>query len=75
MSRAVAHSSSTASGNLIDMEFTISDGSRTVARISRAWFRLRDTYGVETAPGEDDALLLAAAVCLDRIHHDEQQRH
>jgi hypothetical protein len=26
-------------------------------------------------PGEDDAMLLAAAVCLDRIHHEEDERH
>jgi hypothetical protein len=26
------------------------------------------------APGQDDALLLAVAVCLDRIHHDEEER-
>jgi uncharacterized protein YxjI len=34
----------------------------------------QDTYGVETAPGQDDVLLLAVAVALDRIHHDEEQR-
>jgi uncharacterized protein YxjI len=33
-----------------------------------------DTYGVEVAPGEDDALMICIAVCLDRIHHDEEQR-
>jgi hypothetical protein len=30
---------------------------------------------VEVAPGEDDALLLAVAVCRDRIHHEEEERH
>jgi uncharacterized protein YxjI len=61
-------------GNILDKEFEIRDGRHTLARISRAWFRLRDTYGVETAPGQDDVLLLAVAVALDRIHHDEEQR-
>lgn len=64
-----------ATGDLIDMEFTIEDAGRPVAQISRAWFRMRDTYGVDIVPGEDVPLLLAAAVCLDRIHHDEQDRH
>lgn len=63
-----------ASGDLMGMDYTIAAGGRTVAQVSRAWFRLRDTYGVEVGPGEDDALILAVAVCLDRIHHDEQQR-
>lgn len=61
-------------GNLFDMEFEILAGGQPLARVSRAWFRLRDTYGVEVAPGQDDALFLAIAVCLDRIHHDEQER-
>ncbi len=64
-----------AAGDFFDMEFAIEAPGRTVARISRAWFRMRDSYGVEVAPGEDDALIIAIAVCLDRIHHDEQQRH
>jgi uncharacterized protein YxjI len=61
-------------GNILDKEFEITGGGRTLARISRAWFRLRDTYGVDVAPGEDDVLFLAIAVALDRIQHDEDQR-
>jgi uncharacterized protein YxjI len=48
--------------------------SRTPALISRAWFRVRDTYGVDVAPGQDDVLFLAIAVALDRIQHDEEER-
>jgi uncharacterized protein YxjI len=61
-------------GNIIDKEFEIRDGGRVLARISRSWFRIRDTYGVDVAPGENDALILAIAVCLDRIHHDEEEK-
>lgn len=61
-------------GNILDKEFEIRSGGAVLARISRAWFRIRDTYGVEVAPGQDEALLLAVAVCLDRIHHDEEER-
>jgi uncharacterized protein YxjI len=62
-------------GNLFDMEFQIQAGGQVLAQVSRAWFRLRDTYGVDVAPGVDDALMIAIAVCLDRIHQDEQQEH
>ena len=62
-------------GNIIDKDFEIRDGHRVLARVSRAWFRIRDTYGVEVAPGENDALMICVAVCLDRIHHDEEERH
>jgi uncharacterized protein YxjI len=62
-------------GNIIDKDFEIRYGRHAVARISRKWFRLRDTYGVDVAPGQNDALMIAIAICLDRIHHDEQERH
>ncbi len=59
-------------GNIFDKEFDIQAGGQPIAHISRAWFRIRDTYGVDIAPGQNDALILAIAVCLDRIHHDEE---
>jgi uncharacterized protein YxjI len=64
-------------GNIIDKEFEIRSDRGTLAWISRAWFRIRDTYGVDVAPGEDDVLMLAVAVALDRIHHEdeEERRH
>ena len=61
-----------ASGNIIGKDFEIRDGHRVLARVSRAWFRVRDTYGVDVAPDEDDALMICIAVCLDRIHADEE---
>jgi uncharacterized protein YxjI len=60
-------------GNILDKEFEIRWDGTVLAQISRSWFRLRDTYGVDIAPGQDDALILSVAVCLDRIHHDEQE--
>ena len=61
-------------GNILDKEFEIRSGSGVHAYVSRSWFRMRDTYGVDTAPGQDDPLLIAIAVCLDRIHHDEEEK-
>jgi uncharacterized protein YxjI len=60
-------------GNIIDKEFEIRSRGTVLARVSRSWFRTRDTYGVEVADGTDDALILSVAVCLDRIHHDEEE--
>ena len=60
-------------GNILDKEFEIRWNGSLLAQISRSWFRLRDTYGVDITPGQDDALILSVAVCLDRIHHDEQE--
>ncbi len=59
-------------GDIFDKDFEIRDGGQVVAQVSRAWFRIRDTYGVDVAPGQNDALMIAIAVCLDRIHAEEE---
>ena len=56
-------------GNILDHEYTIGEGRNKVAEISKKWFRLRDTYGVSIDPGQDDALILAVAVCIDEMAH------
>jgi|SRR5580693_564101 uncharacterized protein YxjI len=64
-----------ATGNFTDKDWEITgDDGRLVGRISRQWFRIRDTYGVEVAPGENDPLIISIAVCIDRIHEDEVNR-
>jgi uncharacterized protein YxjI len=57
----------TTKGNIVDHEYEIERGDEKVAVISKRWFRVRDTYGIEIAPGHDDALLLAVAVCIDEM--------
>ncbi|HEU5036488.1 MAG TPA: LURP-one-related family protein [Nocardioides sp.] len=57
-------------GNIVDHEYEISRGRDKVAEVSKKWFRVADTYGVEVAPGEDPALVLAIAVVVDSLSHD-----
>jgi uncharacterized protein YxjI len=59
-----------AKGNVVDHEYKVERGGEKVAEVSKRWFRVRDTYGIEIAPGQDDALVLAVAVCLDQMAHD-----
>ena len=59
-----------AQGNIVDHEYRIDRGGERVAEVSKRWFRVRDTYGVEIAPGQDDALILAVTVCIDQMAHD-----
>jgi uncharacterized protein YxjI len=58
-----------AKGNFVDHEYEVERDGSVIARVSKRWFRVRDTYGVEIAPGEDDALLLAVTVCIDALSH------
>jgi len=59
-----------AKGNVVDHEYKIERGGHTVAEASKRWFRVRDTYGIEVADGQDDALILAVTVCIDQMTHD-----
>ena len=59
-----------AKGNILDHEYKIERGGDEIAEISRRWFRVRDTYGVEIKPGQDDALVLAVVVCIDQMTQD-----
>ncbi len=54
-------------GNIVDHEYTITRNGQVVARVSKRWFRVRDTYGVEVMPGEDDAFVLAVTAAIDAI--------
>ncbi len=56
-------------GNILDHEYRIEAGRTKVAEVSKKWFRVRDTYGVEIAPGQNDILILAATVCIDQMAH------
>ena len=59
-----------AHGNVVDHEYKIERGGDQVAEVSKRWFRVRETYGIEIAPGQDDALILAVTVCIDQMTHD-----
>jgi uncharacterized protein YxjI len=57
----------TAKGNIVDHEYEIKRDGDTVAEVSKRWFRVRETYGIEVAPDQNDALILAVAVCIDEL--------
>ena len=64
-----------AHGNIVDHEYEIERDGDTVATVSKKWFRVRDSYGVDVAAGED-----AAAHARDHgrhrlAHHARLTRH
>jgi uncharacterized protein YxjI len=56
-------------GTIADHEYEIEDDGGTVAKVSKKWFRARDTYGVQVAPGENVPLVLAVTVAVDSMAH------
>ena len=59
-----------AHGNVLYNEYAIERDNRDVARVSKQWFRVGGTYGVEVAQSEDELLLLAITVVIDMMSHE-----
>ncbi|MBA3874666.1 MAG: hypothetical protein H0X30_36525, partial [Anaerolineae bacterium] len=43
-----------------------------VADISKQWFTIRETYGVEVFDDTQAALMIAIAVAIDEMMHEEE---
>jgi uncharacterized protein YxjI len=56
-------------GDLLAHEYKIGDGKHKVAKVSKKWFRVRDSYGVQIEPGQNDAVILAVTVAIDAMVH------
>lgn len=52
-------------GNILNYEYTINEGRNKVAEVSKKWFRIADTYGVQIEPSQNDILILAITVAID----------
>jgi uncharacterized protein YxjI len=56
-------------GNILDHQYTIGEGRTKVAEVSKRWFRLADTYGVQIEPSQNDVVILAVTVVVDMMAH------
>jgi uncharacterized protein YxjI len=64
-----------AAGNFLDHDYSFSRGGREVARASKKWVSLTDTYAIDIADDEDPVLILAAAVVIDLVSHPDEQKN
>jgi uncharacterized protein YkuJ len=55
-------------------EYAFERSGRVVARVSKKWFSLADTYAVDIDEGQDDVLVLAAAVVIDLVSHPDENK-
>ena len=62
-----------AEGDFMDLEYTFSRGGGVVAVVSRKWLSWADTYGLEIVEGEDDVIILTAAVVIDTVRADSRR--
>lgn len=57
-------------GNIVDHEYEIHEGRKKRAEVSKKWFSVADSYGVDIVPGADDILILAITVVIDMMVED-----
>jgi uncharacterized protein YxjI len=60
-------------GNFLDREYTFERQGQAVAQASKKWFSWTDTYGVDINAGEDPVIILASAVVIDLICHQDSK--
>jgi uncharacterized protein YxjI len=61
-------------GNILDHEYAIKEGWNKIAEVSKKWLSLTDTYGVEIDSGQNDILILAVAIAIDMMAHDDDDK-
>ena len=54
-------------GNIVDHEYEIHEGHKRIAEVSKKWFPVAGTYGVDIIPGANDVLILAITVIIDMM--------
>lgn len=54
-------------GNILNHEYEIHEGRKLMAEVSKKWFHVADTYGVDIVPGANDILILAITVIIDMM--------
>lgn len=59
-------------GRFLDHEYRFVRSGREVAHVSKSYFSLVDSYGIDIEDGEDDVTILATAVVIDLVSHSKE---
>jgi uncharacterized protein YxjI len=60
-----------ARGDFGEHEYHIERDGKKIAEVSKKWFKIRDSYGIQLASGQDVPLILAISVCVDEMASDK----
>ena len=60
-------------GNIFDHDFEITKNNSICAVISKKWFSLSCTYGVDINENEDNAFILSLIIVLDKVMDDQEK--
>ena len=59
-------------GDFFNFEYDFTRHGDLVASVSKEYFSLTDTYGVDIREGEDEILILVTTVVIDMISHSDR---
>ena len=60
-----------AQGDFFAHEYRFELHGQPVAQVSKKWIALTDSYVIDISPGQDDILILACAVVIDLVCHED----
>lgn len=60
-------------GDFMSHEYAFIRSGNEVASVSKQFFSWADTYGIDIVDGEDDVTILATAVIIDLVCHDNDR--
>ena len=60
-------------GNILDHNFEITKNNSICAVISKKWFSLSCTYGIDINENEDHAFILSLIIVLDKVIDNQQK--
>ena len=58
-----------ATGNFLSHEYQFTEKQQLIAKVSKQWFSLSDTYGLEVNDNELTELIISALIVIDAVHH------
>ena len=61
-----------AQGDFLNHEYSITRNEQSIAHISKAWFSIRESYGVEVFDDSQIPLMIALTVAIDEMVHEEE---
>lgn len=57
-------------GSLTEHEYVVSNGQNDVAKVSKKWISLHDTYDVDISDSENPIFILALVIIVDLVLHN-----
>ena len=62
-------------GNIFDHDFKITKNNSICAVISKSWFSLSCTYGIDINENEDHSFILSLVIVLDKVMDDQERNN